>query len=101
MTMFEIVSGTVAFVGFALASWATYHNPKGAVHPPGRRPWGQGVISSGPYRWLRHPMYIGNWMLIAGFAGMAAGPLNAIAVGLLAELLMREWAMRDNNGRGL
>jgi protein-S-isoprenylcysteine O-methyltransferase Ste14 len=49
----------------------------------------------GPYRWLQHPMYWGNGLIIVGCAGLAAGVWNAITAGLLAELLMREWALRE------
>jgi protein-S-isoprenylcysteine O-methyltransferase Ste14 len=49
----------------------------------------------GPYRWLAHPMYVGNGLIIIGCAGLAAGLWNAAACGCLAELLMREWALRE------
>lgn len=49
----------------------------------------------GPYRWLQHPMYVGNGLIVVGCAGLAAGVWNAITAGLLAELLMREWALRE------
>jgi len=88
----RIIWGTVALLGFALSAWAAVSLPEGTVLfpvPIAKR------TSAGPYRWLRHPMYLGNWMLITGCAGLAAGFWNAIAVGTLAELLMREWAWRE------
>jgi len=44
---------------------------------------------------MDHPMYVGEWLAVVGMAGMAAGVWNAMAVGLVAELLLREWAMRE------
>jgi protein-S-isoprenylcysteine O-methyltransferase Ste14 len=40
---------------------------------------GQAVVSSGPYRWVRHPSYSGL-LLIATGCGLAAGNLLALAV---------------------
>jgi protein-S-isoprenylcysteine O-methyltransferase Ste14 len=44
---------------------------------------------------MKHPMYLGEWMAAVGMAGLAAGFWNAAAVGLVAELLLREWAIRE------
>ena len=46
---------------------------------------GQLVVSSGPYRWLRHPSYTGLLLVVAGF-GLAVGNWLALAVGLLLPL---------------
>ena len=32
----------------------------------------QAVVSTGPYRWVRHPSYTGLLLIVAGF-GLAAG----------------------------
>jgi protein-S-isoprenylcysteine O-methyltransferase Ste14 len=52
---------------------------------------GQGIVSSGPYRWVRHPSYTGLLLILAGL-GLAAGNWLALAgcVALpLAALLRR------------
>ena len=39
----------------------------------------QAVVSSGPYRWVRHPSYTGLLLIVAGF-GVAVGNWLALAV---------------------
>ena len=46
---------------------------------------GQTVVSSGPYKWIRHPSYTGLLLVVAGF-GLAVGNWLAFAVGLLLPL---------------
>lgn len=51
---------------------------------------GQAIVSSGPYRWVRHPSYTGLLLILAGF-GLALGnwlPL-AICVALPLPALLR------------
>lgn len=44
---------------------------------------GQSVVSRGPYRWLRHPSYAGQWLEMVG-VGMATGnPLGTAICALL------------------
>jgi protein-S-isoprenylcysteine O-methyltransferase Ste14 len=52
---------------------------------------GQAVVSSGPYRWVRHPSYTGLLMILGGF-GLGVGnwlALAACVVFPLAALLRR------------
>jgi protein-S-isoprenylcysteine O-methyltransferase Ste14 len=44
---------------------------------------GQTVVSSGPYRWVRHPSYSGLLMIVTG-CGLAAG--NGLALAVCAVL---------------
>jgi protein-S-isoprenylcysteine O-methyltransferase Ste14 len=46
---------------------------------------GQQVVSSGPYRWVRHPSYTGLLLILAGF-GLARGTWLSLAAGLLLPL---------------
>jgi protein-S-isoprenylcysteine O-methyltransferase Ste14 len=46
---------------------------------------GQAVVSSGPYKWIRHPSYTGLLLITTGF-GLAVGNWLALAVGLLLPL---------------
>jgi protein-S-isoprenylcysteine O-methyltransferase Ste14 len=51
----------------------------------------QAIVSSGPYRWVRHPSYTGLLLIVAGL-GLAAGNWLALAVCValpLAALLRR------------
>jgi protein-S-isoprenylcysteine O-methyltransferase Ste14 len=43
----------------------------------------QAVVSTGPYRWVRHPSYTGLLLIVAGF-GLAVG--NWLALGVCAVL---------------
>jgi protein-S-isoprenylcysteine O-methyltransferase Ste14 len=45
----------------------------------------QAVITTGPYRWIRHPSYTGLLLLVAGF-GLTADTWLSIAVCFLAPL---------------
>jgi protein-S-isoprenylcysteine O-methyltransferase Ste14 len=46
---------------------------------------GQHVVSTGPYRWVRHPSYTGLLLIVAGF-GLARGTWLSVAIGLLLPL---------------
>ena len=46
---------------------------------------GQAVVSSGPYRWVRHPSYSGLLLIVTG-CGLAAGNWLALAVCALLPL---------------
>ena len=73
------VTGT----GIALRQWAIhalggYFVGHVVVQP------GQTVISTGPYRWLRHPSYTGQWLEMIG-VGLATGNLSSIATCVAAD----------------
>jgi protein-S-isoprenylcysteine O-methyltransferase Ste14 len=44
---------------------------------------GQTVVSTGPYRWLRHPSYAGQWLEMIG-VGLATG--NALSAAICASV---------------
>ena len=46
---------------------------------------GQAVVSTGPYRWVRHPSYSGLLLIVSGF-GLAAGNWLALAVCVVLPL---------------
>jgi len=60
--------GVVGAVGEALRMWAAGHLEKGRE-----------VTTSGPYAWIRHPLYVGSCVLGAGFVIAA----RTVVVGLL------------------
>jgi protein-S-isoprenylcysteine O-methyltransferase Ste14 len=71
--------------GIALRQWAIrtlgqYFVGHVAVQP------GQTVISTGPYRWLRHPSYTGQWLEMIG-VGLATGNVASIATCVLVPLI--------------
>jgi protein-S-isoprenylcysteine O-methyltransferase Ste14 len=58
----------IAALGEALRIWAAGHLEKSRE-----------VTRSGPYRWLRHPLYVGSSLMAAGLA-VAAGSLAVAAI---------------------
>lgn len=81
--------------GIVLQFWSCIVNPIGAVSSPDTPP--SEIITTGPYRWLKHPMYWSNGLIVSGMAGLAAGFWNALAAAAIMELLMRDWAKREEN----
>ena len=63
------VGAIMALVGESLRLWAAGHIEKGLE-----------VTTSGPYRWMRHPLYVGSSLLGAGFAAASRHPVAAALV---------------------
>jgi protein-S-isoprenylcysteine O-methyltransferase Ste14 len=47
---------------------------------------GQTGVSTGPYRWLRHPSYAGQWLEMIGI-GLGTGNGLSMATGVLVPLI--------------
>jgi protein-S-isoprenylcysteine O-methyltransferase Ste14 len=54
---------------------------------------GQAVVSTGPYRWIRHPSYTGLLLVVAGF-GLAAGSWLGLAACLVLPVPAIVWRIR-------
>jgi protein-S-isoprenylcysteine O-methyltransferase Ste14 len=54
---------------------------------------GQAVVSSGPYRWVRHPSYTGLLLILAGF-GLSRGNWLSFAACLVLPLPAFVWRIR-------
>jgi len=83
----QIAAGVVMGLGYALVVWATAANRFFSliVRIQGER--GHAVATGGPYRWVRHPAYVG------GILSYLAGPILlgswwALLPGILCGLLM-------------
>jgi len=63
----------IAIVGEAVRVWASGHIDKGVE-----------ITRSGPYRFVRHPLYLGSTLMGLGFMVAAASP---IVVGIVAAYL--------------
>lgn len=63
------LGGAIAIVGEALRVWAAGHLEKSRE-----------VTSSGPYRWFRHPLYVGSSLMGVGMAVAAASLVVAVLV---------------------
>ena len=83
----------VALVGESLRVWAAGHLEKGLE-----------VTTSGPYQWMRHPLYVGSSLLGAGFAVAARHPVVAalvavyLAVSLSVAIRLEEATLRAKFG---
>jgi protein-S-isoprenylcysteine O-methyltransferase Ste14 len=80
------VAGTaVTAAGIALRQWSIaslgrFFTGHVQVQP------GQTVIVSGPYRWVRHPSYTGQWLEMIG-VGLSTGNALATAICVLVPLI--------------
>lgn len=70
----QAAAALVCVLGYTLVVWATASNPFLSQIAPVQPERGQTVISSGPYRYIRHPAYLG-----------------AIAFELAAPILLDSW----------
>lgn len=98
---FPLASGLLAGAAVALAVWTLAHNRMGNfnIHP---EPKSSGeLITSGPYRWIRHPMYTTVLMGAAALAWMPGTALAwlvwaALVVVLFVKLTMEESWLRKH-----
>jgi len=79
-----VVGVTATGTGVALRQWAIFTLGRYFVGHVLVQP-GQTVISTGPYRWLRHPSYAGQWLEMIGI-GLATGNAASIATCVLMPL---------------
>jgi protein-S-isoprenylcysteine O-methyltransferase Ste14 len=66
-----MLGGAIAIIGEALRVWAAGHLEKGRE-----------VTSSGPYRFVRHPLYVGSTLMGIGLAIASASLIVAVLVGV-------------------
>lgn len=86
----------IAGVAVALAVWTLMHNRLGNfnIHPTPRV---NGVlVTTGPYRWIRHPMYT-SLLLGAGALALMSSPLAAwLAWSALAVVLFLKSTLEEH-----
>jgi protein-S-isoprenylcysteine O-methyltransferase Ste14 len=85
-----IVGAVLLLAGAALSTWAMLVNAYFSAVVRLQSDRGQVVISSGPYRLVRHPGYLGSFLLYTGVA-LVLGSLWALLVvaALIATLVVR------------
>lgn len=97
MTWMQMIAHLIYYLlgmaGIGLTIWAKFSLPRGTIDFP--TPIRQRT-ERGPYRWVGHPMYIGTIMMLTGMGGLGGGFWNALAFLILSELMMREWAWRED-----
>jgi len=74
----------VVWLGLAIRVWAVAALGR-AFRTTVEVDSGQAVVSTGPYRWVRHPSYTGLLLIVTG-CGLAAGNWLALAVCALLPL---------------
>jgi protein-S-isoprenylcysteine O-methyltransferase Ste14 len=79
----------VMWAGLGLRVWAIASLGSGFRTTVEVEP-GQPVVSSGPYRWIRHPSYTGLLLVVAGF-GAALGNWLSLAACVLLPLPAIVW----------
>jgi protein-S-isoprenylcysteine O-methyltransferase Ste14 len=83
----QIAALAVVALGYGLASWAMASNPFFSRTVRIQMDRGQTVASGGPYRYVRHPGYVGT-IVTALTTPLALGSLWALILGGLSALLM-------------
>jgi protein-S-isoprenylcysteine O-methyltransferase Ste14 len=92
----------LALASVALAAWTLVHNRPGNFNiRPAPKVHGV-LVTSGPYRWIRHPMY--TWVLLGAAAlAWASSPLigwaawSALAIVLFVKSTFEERWMREKH----
>ena len=57
----------------------------------------RGIKQSGPYRWVRHPLYAGELIFFTGFLLTSFSSINLVLwFGVLCGLVIRSWAEEDH-----
>ena len=71
------VGTAVALAGESIRVWAAGHLEKSRE-----------ITRSGPYRWFRHPLYVGSALMGVGVAIAGNSPIAAAAIGLYLAVTM-------------
>lgn len=88
---FVIVPAGIFIAGVTIRAWAIHELGVQYSHRVVRISEG-GLISSGPYRVLRHPAYAGMLLANIGFVGYFSGPASIAALTLLVAVVL--WRIR-------
>ena len=71
----ETFAVALSIVGLALSFWAVWHlGTAFSIAPEVRR-----LVTSGPYRWIRHPLYLAGFLI---GLGLLAAKLSPASIGL-------------------
>jgi protein-S-isoprenylcysteine O-methyltransferase Ste14 len=90
----EAVAGCLSVVGFSLATIALFElGTSFGVSPASR-----GVVRTGVYRWMGHPIYIGYVTAELGF--VILNPINGAILGISAALYALRAVMESRVLRG-
>ena len=90
----------VAAAGYAIVTWGMVANAWFATHVRIQDDRGQQVATGGPYRWVRHPGYVGSILFEIG-SGVMLQSWWAVGLGVASAALFRcarPWRTRRSGG---
>ena len=92
---FSLAALLLVLAGIAAAGWTLWHNRPGnfSVYPEPID--GFRLITSGPYRWVRHPMYSSLLLMMAGIALYNAHWLNALGFVLVLSAVLGKLTLEE------
>lgn len=82
-----VVSALLAAIGAVLRVWGTAYLGTGTVNSIDMK--AGGVVADGPYRYVRNPLYIGLWFMVAAMAFIMPATGALIAIAFISVFLMR------------
>ena len=82
-----VVTALIAAAGAALRVWGTAYLGTGTVNSMNMK--AGCVVADGPYRYLRNPLYLGLWCMVAGMAFIMPVTGALFAVVLITIFLLR------------
>ena len=85
--LLQVAALVIVVLGYALTVWATAANPFFSLIVRIQKERGHTVAAGGPYRFVRHPAYVGGLVLYLATPVML-GSLWALILGGLSALLM-------------
>jgi protein-S-isoprenylcysteine O-methyltransferase Ste14 len=94
-TAWNVAGAVVLAAGLGLSSWAMIANTYFSTAVRIQSDRGQTVCRSGPYRFVRHPGYVGSFFQSLGTA-LLLGSLWALIPGLAAAALMVIWTILED-----
>jgi protein-S-isoprenylcysteine O-methyltransferase Ste14 len=91
-----VFPGVALFLaGCALAGWAMAVNAHAEASVRIQTDRGHTVVSSGPYRYVRHPLYAGAVLMYAGTPLVLGSPAAAAASALMVALFLVRTVLED------
>jgi protein-S-isoprenylcysteine O-methyltransferase Ste14 len=85
------VSSLAIAAGTGFALWGLLHLRRCFSILPEAR----GLVRTGPYRFVRHPLYLGEFIATAGMLLTAFSPLTIVVFGIFAALQLRRIAAEE------